>query len=77
MFPYLVVYPGFGKGDYTVGAGKLKVMDRETLDQAVQRRLRTSPGEYIQSDAAGVLGDASQTYNTGLNRRIAEKSNRH
>ena len=77
MFPYLVVYPGFGKGDYTVGAGRLKVMDRETLDQAVKRRLRTSPGEYIQSDAAGELADAFKRYNTGLIRRIAERLHGH
>lgn len=50
MFPFLVVYPGFGKGDYALGKGYVPLHDGEALGDFVGTRLGTSLGKYLGPD---------------------------
>ena len=73
MFPYLVIYPGFSPGDYTVGKGLLPVKDKESLAQALERKMRASPVEHIATDWAGELAAAFRRRDTDRIKRIIEK----
>ncbi len=72
MFPYLVIYPGFSPGDYTLAKGWLPVKDKETLEQAVERKFRTVPTEYIETDRARDIADAFRRRNLTFIRRMIE-----
>ncbi len=50
MFPYMVVYPGFSEGDYSVGKGHIPLHDGESLGDYVRVRLGTELGEYLEVD---------------------------
>ena len=72
MFPYLIVYPGFGKGDYAVGKGLLPVKDGETLDQALERKMRASTTEFIRTEEAHDIAEAFRWRHTDFIRRLIE-----
>ena len=58
MYPMVVVYPAFGRGDFAVGTGHMAIHDGESLDDFVRQYLRTDVMEYINTDNAKELAKA-------------------
>ncbi len=73
MFPYVVVYPGFTKGDYSVGKGHIPLHDGEKLEDYVRIRLGTELGEYIETDRARDIAGAFRTRNTPFLKKLIER----
>lgn len=56
-----------------MGKGLLPVKDKETLAQALERKMRASTLEHIATDCAGELATAFKRRDTDRIKRIIEK----
>ena len=70
MFPYVAVYPGFAKGDYSVGRGYVPLHDGEALEDFVRVRLGMELTEHIAVDNAAELAGAFMERDARQIRRI-------
>lgn len=77
MYPYLVVYPGFSRGDWSVGRGYVPLHDGEALEDFVRVRLGMELTEHIALDGGEELarafadGDRGLIARTIANMRVA------
>ena len=73
MYPIVIVYPAFGRGDFAVGTGHMAIQDGESLDDFVRQYLRTDVMEYINTDNAKELATAFRRRSDRTIRGLIER----
>ena len=73
MYPMVVVYPSFRRGDFAVGTGHMAIHDGESLDDFVRRYLRTDVMGYINTDNAKEFAKAFRRRSDRTIRGLIER----